>query len=65
MRKLRFLALGAALIVTAFATQRPAAAIQHCNVGSATPYSCVCPNGRIIGCVASQSVCQADCAPIP
>ena len=60
MRKLRFLLVGAALTISAFAAQRPAAAIPFCRVGG-PPYSCLCPNGHVVGCVANAAACTAAC----
>ena len=62
MRKLRFLALGAALVVTAFATQRPAVAFPQCT---GTTYRCICPNGTFKGCLANAAACSTACGTAP
>ncbi len=59
MRKLRFLALGAALTITAFATQRPVQAVQMCN--QQRPYFCVCPGGVYRTCTLDYGDCISYC----
>ena len=60
MRKLRILALGAALLVTAVATQRPAVAYPNCSPA----FRCICPGGLFKGCLASAAACSAACGTI-